>query len=53
MQSLDLFIVSYTGVVVLQVYAQKAYVDANMLSKCFMEACEEIKKATLKRCKLE
>nr|ADE77834.1 unknown [Picea sitchensis] len=45
-QSLELSIVSYTGVVVVQVYAQKAYVDANMLCKCFIEACEEIKKAT-------
>eukprot|EP00253_Pinus_taeda_P021885 PITA_21885 len=46
-QSLEVFIVSYAGVVVVQVYAQKAYVDANMLSKCFIEASSEIKKAAL------
>lgn len=42
-QALGVCIVSYTGVVVLQVYARKAYVDANMLCKCFEEAFEEIK----------
>lgn len=46
-QSLEVFIVSYAGVVVVQVYAQKGYVDANMLSKCFIEASTEIKKAAL------
>ena len=38
-------ILSYAGTVVIQVKAQKAYVDANMLSKCFKEAFEEIQKA--------
>lgn len=41
-QALGVCIVSYAGVVVLQVRAQKAYVNANMLCKCFKEAFEEI-----------
>lgn len=44
-QALGVCIVSYAGVVVVQVHAQKAYVDANMLSKCFKEAFEEIFKS--------
>jgi hypothetical protein len=34
-------------VVVLQVYAHKAYVDANIMSDCFMEGFEEMKKIAL------
>jgi hypothetical protein len=30
-----------------QVMAPKAYIDANMLSKCFNEAFEEIKEASI------
>ena len=53
MQSCEVFIVSYTGFVVVQVAAQKPYVDADILCKCFMEACEEIKKTSLNKRKLE
>lgn len=45
-QALGVSIVSYKGGVVLQVHAQKAYVDAKMLCKCFIEAFEEIKKGS-------
>lgn len=44
-QSLSVFIVSYMGTVKMEVMAQKAYIDANALSQCFMEAFGEIKKA--------
>lgn len=45
-QALGVCIVSYKGGVILQVHAQKAYVDAKMLCQCFMEAFEEIKKGS-------
>jgi hypothetical protein len=47
MQSLSVFIVSYMGTVKMEVMAQKAYIDANILCQCFMEAFEEIKKASI------
>nr|ABR16516.1 unknown [Picea sitchensis] len=46
-QALQVCIVSYMDVVVLQVYAHKAYVDANIMSDCFMEGFEEMKKMAL------
>lgn len=46
-QSLSVFIVSYMGTVKMEVMAQKAYIDANALCQCFVEAFGEIKKASV------
>lgn len=46
-QSLSVFIVSYMGTVKMEVMAQKAYIDANILCQCFMQAFQEIKKASI------
>jgi hypothetical protein len=35
------------GTIKIQVVGGKAYINANMLSKCFMEAFEEIKEASI------
>lgn len=43
-QALGVYIVTYNGAVVLQVHAQKPYVDAKIMSTCFTEAFEEIVK---------
>ena len=48
MQALGVFVLSYMGAVSLQVHAHKDYVDAQLLGKCFMEAFEEMKSATIK-----
>jgi len=47
MQTLYVSILSYMDTIKVQVMAPKAYIDANMLSKCFMEAFEEIKEASI------
>eukprot|EP01018_Ginkgo_biloba_P023748 Gb_05378 [translate_table: standard] len=46
-QSLFVTIVSYMGTVRVQVVAAKGYVDADLLSKCFSEAFQEIKEASI------
>ena len=43
MQILYVFIMSYMGTIKIQVVGRKYYIDANMLSKCFMEAMGTIK----------
>jgi len=40
---------SYMGTIEIQVVGPKAYIDANTPSKCFMEAFEEIKEASIYR----
>lgn len=46
-QSLSVFFVSYMGTVKLEVMAQKAYIDANILCQCFTDAYGEIKAASI------
>lgn len=47
--SLYISILSYMGTIKIQVMGTKPYIDAHMLSKCFTEAFEEIKEASIIR----
>eukprot|EP01018_Ginkgo_biloba_P011023 Gb_40539 [translate_table: standard] len=49
-QTLSVMITSYNGSLRMQVMATKAYIDADILSKCFAEAFEEIKEASVLHC---